>query len=105
VGGDYLRPDAAQRSAAWSADGGWTWTASSTPPHGYRSAVAWSDSLRAWLAVGTNGSDISRDDGATWQPLDDGAWNAIALPFVVGPEGRIARLSATAAARAKGEGH
>jgi hypothetical protein len=43
--------------------------------------------------VGTNGSDISRDDGKTWQPLDDGNWNALSLPFVVGPDGRIARLN------------
>ena len=93
VGGDYSRPTLAERSAAWSADGGWTWTAASTPPHGYRSAVGWSDSLKAWIAVGTNGSDISRDDGASWQPLDDGAWNALALPFAVGPDGRIAKLS------------
>jgi hypothetical protein len=44
--------------------------------------------------VGTNGSDISRDDGKTWTALDDGNWNALSLPFVVGPKGRIARLSA-----------
>jgi hypothetical protein len=92
VGGDYSRPERAEHSAAWSADGGWTWIAASTPPHGYRSAVEWSDSLRAWIAVGTNGSDLSRDDGVTWQPIDDGAWNALSLPFVVGPQGRIARM-------------
>jgi hypothetical protein len=49
-----------------------------------------------WIAVGTNGSDLSRDDGRTWQRLDDGKWNALSLPFVVGPEGRIARLNPAA---------
>jgi hypothetical protein len=49
--------------------------------------------LKAWIAAGTNGSDISRDDGKTWTPIDDGNWNALSLPFVVGPHGRIARLS------------
>jgi hypothetical protein len=34
--------------------------------------VTWSEALHAWLAVGTNGTDISRDDGKTWQPVDDG---------------------------------
>jgi len=63
------------------------------PPHGYRSSVQWSESLRLWITVGTNGSDISRDDGITWQPLDNGNWNALSLPFVVGPNGRIARLN------------
>ena len=44
----------------------------------------------------TNGSDISRDDGKTWRALDDGNWNALSLPFVVGPKGRIGRLNAGA---------
>jgi photosystem II stability/assembly factor-like uncharacterized protein len=70
--------------------------ASTTPPHGYRSAVQWSEALKAWITVGTNGSDISRDDGKTWQPLDDGNWNALSLPFVVGPNGRIARINPAA---------
>jgi photosystem II stability/assembly factor-like uncharacterized protein len=97
VGGDYKKPKQAQGTAAWTADMGLHWTAAETPPHGYRSSVAWSAELSAWIAVGTNGSDLSRDDGKTWTPLDDGTWNALSLPFVVGPEGRIARISALTA--------
>jgi photosystem II stability/assembly factor-like uncharacterized protein len=96
VGGDYTKPNESTGTAAWSADGGEHWTASITPPHGYRSAVQWSETLKLWITVGTNGSDISRDDGKTWQPLDDGNWNALSLPFVVGPNGRIARLNPAA---------
>jgi hypothetical protein len=96
VGGDYTKPNVSASTAAWSADSGWTWTASATPPHGFRSAVQWSEALKAWITVGTNGSDISRDDGKTWQPLDDGNWNALSLPFVVGPNGRIARINPAA---------
>lgn len=96
VGGDYTKPGDAARTAAWSSDGGATWIASTALPHGYRSAVQWFDALRAWIAVGPNGSDISRDDGKTWRALDDGSWNALSLPFVVGPNGRIARLNPTA---------
>ena len=92
VGGDYSKPNEFVGTAAWSADGGDHWSASAKPPHGYRSSVQWSEALKAWVTVGTNGSDISRDDGKTWQPLDDGNWNALSLPFVVGPKGRIARL-------------
>ncbi len=101
VGGDYTKPNESTGTAAWSADGGEHWTASIKMPHGYRSAVQWSDALRVWIAVGTNGSDISRDDGKSWQPLDDGNWNALSLPFVVGPNGRIARLNSTAPRSAK----
>jgi photosystem II stability/assembly factor-like uncharacterized protein len=96
VGGDYAKPNEGAGTAAWSSDGGKAWTASTTPPHGYRSTVQWGESIKAWITAGTNGSDISRDDGRTWQPLDNGNWNALSLPFVVGPKGRIARIDATA---------
>jgi photosystem II stability/assembly factor-like uncharacterized protein len=93
VGGDYTKPNESSGTAAWSNDGGKTWTASTKPPHGYRSTVQWSDSLKLWLTAGTNGSDFSTDDGKTWKPLDDGNWNALSLPFLVGSDGRIARLN------------
>jgi photosystem II stability/assembly factor-like uncharacterized protein len=93
VGGDYTKPNDSTGTAAWAADGGLHWTASTTPPHGYRSTVQWSEPLRAWITAGTNGSDISRDDGKTWKPLDNSNWNALSLPFIVGPNGRIARLN------------
>jgi len=92
VGGDYTKPNESDGTAAWSADSGEHWTASTTPPHGYRSAVQWFESQKLWITVGTNGSDLSRDDGKTWQTLDNGNWNALSLPFVVGPKGRIAKL-------------
>ena len=92
VGGDYTKPNESTGTAAWTADGGEHWTAADKPPHGYRSAVAWDTDAKAWIAAGTNGSDISYDDGMTWQPLDDGTWNALSLPWIVGPHGRIAKL-------------
>jgi hypothetical protein len=96
VGGDYKLSNATSHNAAFGTRVGTfmqTFREPTTPPHGYRSSVAWSDELKAWITVGTNGSDISRDDGKTWQPMDDGNWNALSLPFVVGPKGRIARLA------------
>jgi photosystem II stability/assembly factor-like uncharacterized protein len=92
VGGDYTKPNEGVGTAAWTADGGKTWTAAAKPPHGYRSSVAWSEALHAWVAVGTNGTDMSRDDGKTWTPVDDGNWNALSMPYVVGPKGRIGIL-------------
>ena len=93
VGGDYQKPNESNGTAAWSIDHGLHWTAAANPPRGYRSAVAWSPELNAWIAAGTNGSDISSEDGKTWTPLDNGNWNALSLPFAVGPRGRIGRLS------------
>jgi photosystem II stability/assembly factor-like uncharacterized protein len=99
IGGDYGRPNESAETAAWSSDRK-HWTAAEKPPHGYRSAVAWDPDAKAWIAVGTNGSDISYDDGKTWAPLDSapggGNWNALSLPWVVGPQGRIAKLDAGA---------
>lgn len=96
VGGDYTKPNESSGAAARTV-GDWKhWTASITPPHGYRSSVQWSELLKVWITAGTNGSDISRDDGKTWQPLDNGNWNALSLPFVVGPNGRIGKLNAEA---------
>jgi photosystem II stability/assembly factor-like uncharacterized protein len=99
AGGDYKKPDTSEGTAAWTADGGLHWTASSKPPHGYRSAVAWNAEAKAWIAAGTNGSDVSYDDGKTWQPLDSGNWNALSLPYVVGPNGRIGKLRSDALKR------
>jgi photosystem II stability/assembly factor-like uncharacterized protein len=101
VGGDYREPNKGVGTAAYSVDSGGTWKASQTPPHGYRSTVQWSESLKLWITAGTNGSDVSRDDGRTWQQLDNGNWNALSLPFIVGPNGRIARLNPAALAPGK----
>jgi photosystem II stability/assembly factor-like uncharacterized protein len=92
VGGDYLKPNEFNGTAAYTLDLGKTWFAPTKPPHGYRSAVAWDAADNAWITVGTNGSDVSWDRGKTWKTLDNGNWNALSLPWVVGPEGRIAKL-------------
>jgi photosystem II stability/assembly factor-like uncharacterized protein len=92
AGGDYQKSTTATGTAAWTDDGGKTWTAATKPPHGYRSTVAWDEPDKLWITAGTNGADISRDDGRTWTPIDDGNWNALSLPWIVGPTGRIAKL-------------
>ncbi|HEX4750105.1 MAG TPA: hypothetical protein VH302_11235 [Bryobacteraceae bacterium] len=92
VGGDYEKSDDGTGAAASTSDGGLTWHAAQNPPSGYRSGVAWSQKVNGWIAIGANGSDISRDDGRTWKRLDAGNWNALSLPWAVGPNGRIGSL-------------
>ena len=96
VGGDYQKPDVAAGTAAITTDSGRTWIVSTKPPRGYRSAVAWDEVHKAWVCAGPNGSDYSLDDGKTWQTLDvtdvKNGWNAISLPWFVGPNGRIGKL-------------
>ncbi len=104
VGGDYVQSKEREGTAAWSRDGGVHWALSAEPPGGYRSSAAWDAADQLWITVGPNGSDLSRDDGKTWQPIEHapsnppkgGEWNALSLPWVVGPNGRIAKLNAEA---------
>jgi photosystem II stability/assembly factor-like uncharacterized protein len=105
VGGDYKRPQAREGTAAFTSDGGAHWTPSAVLPSGYRSAVAWELNCNCWVAVGTNGSDVSFDDGKTWRPFDSGNWNALSLPWTVGPGGRIARLDGNVLARLSPDRH
>jgi hypothetical protein len=105
VGGDYQKPEVTAHTAAFTMDGGQHWQAAQTPPHGFRSAVAYDAQQKLWITVGPNGTDISHDDGRNWTPLKptkedapdaDKNWNALSLPFVVGPNGRIGKLRPTA---------
>ncbi|WP_263379973.1 beta propeller repeat protein [Granulicella paludicola] len=101
VGGDYRKPNDPTKTASYSVDTGKNWVLAVRSPHGYRSAVAYDANARAWISVGPNGTDVSFDDGKNWKPLTPGAgetlgadkdWNALSLPFVVGPNGRIGVL-------------
>lgn len=97
VGGDYSKPNGATHNVAITSDGGRTWREPRGRPAGYRSAVAYVARLRAWIAVGPTGSDISRDDGETWTSFDSGAYNALSFApdgsgWAVGPEGRITKF-------------
>jgi Zn-dependent M28 family amino/carboxypeptidase/photosystem II stability/assembly factor-like uncharacterized protein len=97
VGGDYKEPDAARAVAATTDDGGRTWRlVEGAGPSGYRSAVAAADKTTL-VAVGTSGSDVSRDGGRTWTPLGATGFNAVAFAkgagWAAGADGRVARLS------------
>jgi hypothetical protein len=109
VGGDYRKADSGISSSAFSNDEGKSWNSSVTMPHGYRSSVAYDPTTHTWITVGPNGTDISTDDGRNWRPLHpnpkfneppdaDQHWNALSLPYVVGPHGRIATLRLSAIA-------
>ncbi len=110
VGGDYTNPNDYSYTAWTSAQGisskadeSFEFHLANYFPHGYRSSVAYDLTTKTWITVGPNGTDISRDDGRNWtalkptaqdQPDSDKNWNALSLPFVVGPRGRIGKLNA-----------
>jgi len=96
VGGDYRKPkDATGVTAAITRDGGKSWilVEKALP---FRSGVAWAKDR--WIAVGTSGSHVSLDDGATWKPLDKENYNSVGFTragegWAVGPKGRVARFA------------
>jgi hypothetical protein len=111
VGGDYMKPDELGTSAfiPWRSPFesmvSPSIKESTTPPRGYRSAVAYDAPTKTWITVGPNGTDISTDDGRNWRPLHptnndapdaDQHWNALSLPYAVGPHGRIGILNPSA---------
>jgi hypothetical protein len=111
VGGDYRAMDDREGTAAFTG-GSAKFSVAQTPPHGYRSAVAYDAASKTWITVGPNGTDISIDDGRNWRALHpdpsmheapdaDRNWNALPLPFVVGPHGRIGKLNPHASAAAR----
>jgi photosystem II stability/assembly factor-like uncharacterized protein len=66
VGGDYQKPSEAVDNAAFTSDGGATWTLGKGLT-GYRSVVAYDSRGKRWYAAGPSGMDISEDDGRTWK--------------------------------------
>lgn len=95
VGGDYLVPEQAAGTAAFSADGGRTWRAAEAG--GFRCGLAWLPLVRTWLAVGDRGASYSRDGGEHWQALGSEGFYAVRCTrdgavWACGSGGRVAKL-------------
>jgi hypothetical protein len=112
VGGDYTKTAERKGTAVYFDDYIGGWFAAKTLPGGFRSAVAYDTVSKTWIAVGPNGTDISTDDGRNWRPLKpnlkfhdtpdaDQHWNALSLPYAVGPHGRIGTLRPKAISKKK----
>lgn len=100
VGGDYQRPEATEKNAALTDDGGRSWQLlTMKAPTGFRSSVAFAPGRR-WrtvLAVGSSGTDVSNDGGLTWVNLDKENFNAVAfdergVAWAVGPKGQVVKM-------------
>ena len=100
VGGDYRETQKAGPVVAVSADGGVTWKIpSGRLPVGVRSAVAPVPGTfgQAWITVGPAGSDLSLDNGQSWQPIPGDGFHAVgsagqSTSWAVGEAGRVGRL-------------
>lgn len=95
VGGNYEKPDEANNNLAFTTDSGKTWKIG-IGLTGYRSGVAYVDK-KTIIAVGTNGSDITRDGGKTWKKFGNDVLNAVAAygeksVWAVGSKGGVYKL-------------
>jgi photosystem II stability/assembly factor-like uncharacterized protein len=87
VGGDYKKEPVAVDNAAFTSDGGATWTlVKERGLSGFRSVVAWVPGTEhSLLAFGPTGGDGSGDDGQTWAALAGPGFDT----FSFAPEGRV----------------
>ncbi len=72
VGGDYEDDKDRDLNAAITNDGGQTWRIlTENQPNGYRSVVANIPTTDWWIAAGTSGVDVSKDNGKTWEAVSE----------------------------------
>ncbi|MDB9775086.1 hypothetical protein OAB47_02510 [Vicingaceae bacterium] len=99
VGGDYTLPDTSMvENSIYTTDGGITWQNPETPLSGYRSCVTYCKPANLFIAVGTNGIDVSDDNGKNWQKINDLNLNAIQfvknsnIGYLLGNKGQIYKI-------------
>lgn len=106
VGGNYQQENAAGNNAAFTTDGGVTWTLA-TGISGFRSVAAWLPGRASVIAIGPTGADWSSDDGHSWTPMTMTAPTGVPAGFdafsfapgtivgwASGSGGRVSRLTA-----------
>lgn len=97
VGGDYTLDSLRKEHVFYTENGGKTWIMPISPTGGYRSGIAVVGELL--VATGTNGTDISRDQGKIWQTISKEGYHAVcSIPnkksvLLSGGKGRLAILS------------
>jgi len=100
VGGSWEDSDNNNLVLSRSINGGKDWTVvSDNGPLGYRSAVGFVPNKNIAICTGTNGADMSFDDGLRWKSFSTEGFNAIGFApsgkfaYLAGGNGRISRIS------------
>lgn len=100
VGGDYTLPDAKSNHLLITEDGGLSWQRiDDSGLGGYRSGAAYvPGTVNTYLAVGTNGMDISHNGGKSWSPLSSNGMHAVRMApsgktgWATGANGNIIKI-------------
>ncbi|MBW3545481.1 MAG: hypothetical protein KY428_07785, partial [Bacteroidetes bacterium] len=99
VGGAYDKPTEGSYAALYTHNGGANWAFALNPPAGYRCGIDAISGTNTFVAVGTNGTDISTDGGKTWRLINTENLNTIrfspsgTIGWAVGAKGRIWKIS------------
>jgi hypothetical protein len=97
VGGDFNTKDSSTKNCFITFNGGNTWQAPVTGPHGYRSCVEYMDGKK-WISCGLNGVDYTTDNGNTWNWIAKEGYHVCRKAkkgkavFFAGGGGRIGKL-------------
>jgi hypothetical protein len=98
VAGDYTAPTSSKDNCFISDDGGRTWKAPKSPPHGYRSCVEYL-SKKDLVCCGLTGVDYSANNGKTWDLISTESFNVCRIAklgtaiYLAGNNGQIGKIT------------
>ena len=97
LGGSFSSAQDGERSAALSDSNGTQWQVKSEGmPNVYISGLAFHATLEVGVAVGTEGSFMSNDNGSTWTKFSDESFNSVMITenkvIAVGSRGKVGRF-------------
>ncbi|WP_026955870.1 WD40/YVTN/BNR-like repeat-containing protein [Algoriphagus vanfongensis] len=98
VGGDYTQPDLVEGNFGLFSLTHQQWVEPTSPPLGYRSGVQYFPRFQWIIAVGTTGTDFSKDGGLSWESFSQETFRAVELShsggsmWASGPDGKVAKL-------------
>ncbi len=98
IGGDFNADSSRTKNCFYTNDGGKTWHAPNTPPHGYRSCVEYV-TRKDIISCGINGIDYSADGGKNWRWISKEGFNACrlakagAVVYLAGNNGKVGKIT------------
>ena len=97
VGGDFNKPESNTKNCYYTMNGGKSWEAPNTPPHGYRSCVEYF-SKTDLFSCGLTGVDYTHDGGKNWKWISKESFHVVrasklgAAIFLAGTDGKIGKI-------------
>ena len=97
VGGDFNADSSSKDNCFITANGGKTWQAPSTPPHGYRSCVEFVSKTDVF-SCGLNGVDYSANGGKDWSWISKEGFHVCRIAktgsaiFLAGGNGKVGKI-------------